>query len=333
MWFAFRTLPYGQRQRPNHDFFNPGDPEFGAPMKTNLPITLLCGLLLSLMGLPSRTATELALAEDQQEEKSISVEVASGRTFSGQLDARTDPAQLWLRSRRGSAVLLRPIQWERVVRVRVADRDLSGEQLRQIVKTVKPEAPAPNTTAAGPNSITIKGAADSRRFLSVTDTAPRKPPETPRVRALAIEAAVANWDADVEVDGLLVHIYPLDDSGAVVPVRGMVQFDLTGQREGVFRRQQPFATLGQWSYPVHVEDFGLQGAVYRLPFQGVHPEFDLTVAPHGALHARLSVPGQGTFEATESMLRIRPYSAVRDELQLSTGRRFFPQERTSRGGR
>jgi hypothetical protein len=45
------------------------------------------------------------------------------------------------------------------------------------------------------------------------------------------------------------------------------------------------------------------------------------------------VPGQGTFETTESLLRIRPYSAVRDQLQLSTGRRFFPRERTGDGRR
>jgi len=171
----------------------------------------------------------------------------------------------------------------------------------------------------------------------VTDTAPHpegaRPPETPRVHWLAVEAAVANWDGDVEADGLLVHVYPLDDTGGVVPARGTLQFELIGQRDDVFGPPQPFTTLGQWSYQVRAEDFGPRGAIYRLPFQGVHPEFDLTVAPYGALHARLSVPGQGTFETTESLLRIRPYSAVRDELQLSTGRRFFPQERTGDGRR
>ena len=302
-------------------------------MKTNLPISLLCGLWLSLIGLPGRAATGPAVGQDQKEEKSISIEVASGRTFGGQLDARTDAARLWLRSGRGAAVLLRPIQWDRVVQVHVAGQDLSGEEFQQIVNKVKPEAPAPKQTAARQNEIVIKGSARSGGFLSVTVTPPRKPPARPRVRSLAIEAAVANWDADVEVDGLLVYVYPLDGTGAVVPARGMLQFDLTGQRDRVFRRWQPFATLGRWSRQVRVEDFGPRGAVYRLPFQGVHPEFDLMVAPRGALHARLSVPGQGTFETTESMLRIRPYSAVRDELQLSTGRRFFPEERTGRGRR
>jgi hypothetical protein len=230
-------------------------------------------------------------------------------------------------------VLRRPIQWDRVVQVHVADQDLSGEEFRQIVEAVKSDAPAPKETPPAQKKIVIEGSTRSGGFLSVTRSAPHKPSARPRVRSLAVEAAVANWDADVEVDGLLVHVYPLDGTGAVIPVRGMLQFDLTGQRDGVFRRWQSFTTLGRWSRRVRLEDFGPRGAVYKLPFQGVHPEFDLKVAPRGALHARLSVAGQGTVETTESMVRIRPYSSVRDWWQLSTGRRFFPQERTGRGRR
>lgn len=300
-------------------------------MKTNFPVSLLCGLLLLLIGLTGRATAEPGVGQEQREAESISVELTSGRIFAGELDARTDASQLWLRSERGSAVLRRPIQWDRVVQVRVAGQDLSGEELRQIVETVKPDSAGGKEQAAKQNKIVIKGSAPSGGFLSVTRPARRK---APRVRSLAIYATAANWDADVEVDGLLVHVYPLDGTGGVVPARGTLQFNLTAQRENTaFRRWQPFTTLGRWSRRVRVEDFGPDGAVYRLPFQGVHPEFDLTVAPRGAVHARLSVPGQGTFETTESMVRIRPYSSVRDELQLSTGRRFFPEERTGRGRR
>jgi hypothetical protein len=91
--------------------------------------------------------------------------------------------------------------------------------------------------------------------------------------------------------------------------------------------------LGHWERPVDPGDFGPGGAVYRLPFQEVHPELDTSMAPRGAVHARLSVPGQGTFEATSSMVRIRPYSAIRDALQRETGFRFFPQEWTQDGRR
>jgi hypothetical protein len=295
-------------------------------MKTSLPTSLLCGLLLCLVGFSGRAGVELALGQDSQQADTISVRVASGRVFVGQLDARTDAGQLWLRSGHDSLVLLRPIQWDRVVQVSVADQDLSGEEFRQIVRTVKPADPASETRVAGPKEITITGGHES-------DVAPEavraEPPELPRVRSLAIDAAVANWDADVEVDGLVVHVYPLDEGGRLIPARGTLQFDLTGQREGEFRHWQAFSPLGQWTEQARAEDYGPQGVVYRLPFRGIHPEFDLAVAPHAALHARLSVPGLGTFETTESMLRIRPYSAVRDRLQLSTGSRFFPQERTT----
>jgi hypothetical protein len=315
-------------------------------MKTNLPISLLCGLWFSLIGFPGLPAIELAVGQDQAEEESISVEVASGRTFAGELDAQTDSEQLWLRTRRGTAVLQRPIRWDRVVQVHVADQDLSGEQFRQIVEAARADAPEPKETIATQNKIVIKNTTSSGGFLSVTRSGPQELSARPRVRWLAVEAAVANWDADVEVDGLLVHVYPMDGTGAVVPVRGMLQFELIGQKDAtvphghllrrgysVLRPGRPLTTLGRWSYRVGVEDFGDRGAVYRLPFQGVHPEFDQRVAPRGALHARLSVPGQGTFETTDDMVRIRPYSSVRDWWQLSTGRRFFPQERTGRGRR
>jgi hypothetical protein len=62
-----------------------------------------------------------------------------------------------------------------------------------------------------------------------------------------------------------------------------------------------------------------------LAFQDVNPEFGKNLGPHGAIHATLSVPGQGTFEATGDT-RIRPYSLIRDRLQQTTGRRFFPEE-------
>ena len=193
-------------------------------MKSNLPVSLLCGLLFSLVGLHGRFAPEPALGQEREQEKAISVEVTSGRTFTGQLDAQTDAAHLWLRSGQGSAMLLRPIEWDRVVQVNVAVADLSGEQFLQIVKAVKQEVAARNETAPPGNTppqntppqkkpqgkIVIQGSARSGGFLSVTGTPPQGPPQEPRVRSLAVEAVVANWDADVEVDGLLVYVYPLD---------------------------------------------------------------------------------------------------------------------------
>ncbi len=81
------------------------------------------------------------------------------------------------------------------------------------------------------------------------------------------------------------------------------------------------------------DQFGADGAIFKLPFQAVHPEFDLNYGPWGVVHAKLSVPGNGAFETSASMVRIRPYSAVRDESQQITGQRFFDVERVERWGR
>ena len=145
---------------------------------------------------------------------------------------------------------------------------------------------------------------------------------------MSIDADVGRWSDTVEADGLVVHVYPMDAQGAVVPAWGTLEVDLTGWQFGITRPSQPFFSLGRWTQEVRPEDFGPQGAVYRLPFQSVQPEFDTNVAPLGAVHARLNVPGQGTFDATRSSVRIRPSSPVRDMLQMTTGQRFFPQERT-----
>ena len=74
-------------------------------------------------------------------------------------------------------------------------------------------------------------------------------------------------------------------------------------------------------------DFDPSGAVYRLAFQAVHPDFQFDLDPHGLVHARLSVPGDGAFEASQALVRIRAYSSVRDHVQQTTGSRFLPVER------
>ena len=108
-------------------------------------------------------------------------------------------------------------------------------------------------------------------------------------------------------------------------MRGTLDVDLIAEHAGVVRLPDPFSRIGHWSQKVRPEDFGPYGAVYRLPFQDVNPEFSNHLGPHGAIHAILSVPGQDTFEATNDA-RIRPYSLMRDRLLQTTGHRFFSEE-------
>lgn len=304
-------------------------------MTTILTTIALCGLL-GQVDPPETPAEPAATVQNEQPapdrpglDETVTVELASGRTLAGLIDARTDAALLWLRWERGAAVLSRPIEWNRVVKARVAGQELSGVEFLRLVKTVRVEVPPRVKNTAVGNTIVIKGSSDAAEAAIAPASAVIS--ATPRVQSLAIEAAVANWDAAPAVDGLLVRVYPLDATGAVIPVQGLLEVELMGRCTGAVIPSQPFSRLASWSQPVCAADFGAGGAVYRLPFQGIHPEFDTNVAPRGAVLARLSVPGQGTFETTASTVRIRPYSAVRDQLQQATGQRFFENENPGTG--
>jgi hypothetical protein len=100
------------------------------PMRMFLPIGLLCGLSLLI-------AEQQAVAQEQPISNTIAVDLLSGRTFNGEVDPQTDASELWLRSQRGGTTILRPIRWERVVRASSGRDTVSGEQLREIVDTVR----------------------------------------------------------------------------------------------------------------------------------------------------------------------------------------------------
>ena len=328
-------------------------------------LTLL--LLLVVQGLPtvtkaasevagSRTPvdaaapTDMTIPDDDMvpDDDTVTVDLLSGRTFTARVDSKTSATELWLCFERGAATIFRPIAWDRVVRARVGGRIVSGGELRQMVPSLVRGPPVRSSDRQG---IRIREAeeADAVELKERPQVSIRRQPSgTPvgatqgasaaaenarRVRSLAIDATVANWDADVEVDGLLVHVYPLDGYGQVVPVRGTLHVDLRAPRYPGTPRSGRFYELGRWTEVLQTLDFTAAGAVFRLPFRAVHPEFDLDVATYGAIHARLDVPGAGTFETTASTVRIRPFSPLRDQLQQTAGHRFFPDERTGRGQR
>jgi hypothetical protein len=154
----------------------------------------------------------------------------------------------------------------------------------------------------------------------------------PPARSVSIEAWAGKWTSYVDNDGIAVRIFPLDAYGNIVPVAGTLEVDLIGTQSASMTRGEPFPRLARWVQRVNYQDVGGDGAVYRFPYQAWHPEFDLQLGSLGAVHARLSVPGQGVFDDTASMVWVRPYSSTRDRLQMHTGGRFFPDlERTSRG--
>ena len=151
--------------------------------------------------------------------------------------------------------------------------------------------------ASGGSPATADTGADNRPPAA----APAAPPC--RVRSLAIQASLGHWGPGTAPDGLILNVAPLDDLGDVLPVDATIEVDLTGELVGADRPSYPFLRIGRWTQWVRAGDFGPQGAVVKLPFSGTPPEFDPRLGTWGNVHARLSVAGQGVFEASQSTTR------------------------------
>lgn len=290
------------------------------------------GLLLILASVAWIGAAGRVAAAESTNHRVV-VELASGRRFAGEVDRRTDERTLWISNPLRSGQVLRPVDWTRVTSVELDGELYSGEQFHEAVGEVCGSLAADSEDAG---EVRVVGA-PADIILGPAESPPRLGPPplevAAAVRSLAVEAQLANWDADVEPDGLILDVLPLDLEGHPVAVSGSIAVELLAERVGVVQLPNPFERIGYWTRRVSPDDFGVYGARYRLPFQAVNPDFERRFASHGAVHVRLSVPGAGVFEQTDSTLRIRPYSSVRDRLEETTGRRYFYQERVGRGER
>ncbi len=157
----------------------------------------------------------------------------------------------------------------------------------------------------------------------------------PRLQVVQTDAYVANWDADVEIDGIVLWLTTLDEHGHPVPVHGTVTVELRGDRRSrtkppLPQRRYADERLGYWRKTLPAAAGG--ETVFLLPFQALHPEFELNLAARGLLHVKLVVPGQGVFEDSIADLTVRPLRRIRDQIQQSQqGSRYLPIERTGRG--
>jgi len=250
----------------------------------------------------------------------VAVTLVDSSVLEGKIDASTDDAQLVLRWETAGSRIARTLAWSRVASVRVADQTLTPTAFRQLLAAVREAAP-----------LVARDEAAWKARWSAALLAPRPPAPpamaTPRVTSLSIDAALAHFGPNVNHDGLSLEVAPLDAAGQIVPVQGTLEVELYGEAVGVVTPANPFGVIGRWTQIVRADDFGPRGAVVRLPYQAVHPEFASRLAPVGAVHARLTVPGHGSFESTQPSVRLRPYSSVRDRLELSTGYRYFYGER------
>lgn len=269
----------------------------------------------------------------------IRVWVESGRDFSGHVDRRTDNDCLWLRQSATTIEVIRPIKWERITG---ADRDgerLSMTELKQLAAELKSPSPieASRSRFIEGNKIVMRGNPKASTVMDDRQSGVSQPASGP-VRSVDFDAQIANWDGDVEPDGLLVRVYPLDANGAVTPVDGTLSVELIAPRRRDFSqvphgRGTSVDRIGRWSRSIRHKDLSASGIMVKLPFQATHPEFDNDVWSHGLVHLRLAVSGHGVFEDSVDGVRVREFAPLRDYMQSLTGRRHFATERTGRGKR
>ena len=260
------------------------------------------------------------LAPSSAQAEEVTVYTREGGRITGQVDARSNDRQLWLRIERPGITMLRSF-----------DRGAL-----QSIETVPP-APTPNAagasknpTSSPPQVITLRGAPrteeESARIALAHATEPIDP-----LGSIAIEANVANWNASVENDGILLTLYPIDRSGQVIPIDATLEVELVGEGPGNMGAQRTFPTLGRWVRAVRAAEFGAQAYQFRLEWQTRPPDFDGRLGNFGLVHARLAAPGHGTFDATAPAVTLRAPSPMRDRLQQRDNWRFFPNENTGYG--
>lgn len=265
----------------------------------------------------------------------VTVYVASGRQFRGQIDRQSGPRTLVLRSGGPGITLWRPIAWERIVAVQTDGKPLPVAALREAVLAGQARGiEEPRATSSAPSSSLPTGSEAAPP--SPQSVSPQRQVLGP-VTQIAFDAWVANWDADVEADGLLVELMPRAADGTIVPVSGTVEVELLGLQRRVFS-QAPHSggdsleLIERWTRHVRPEETGSAGIVLQLPFGAIHPELhpDWLAWWYGLVHVRLSVPGQGVFDASRDGVRLRPWAPVRDRLERGGAGRMLPTERLGR---
>src|SRR5581483_5174319 len=172
---------------------------------------------LTIVGVPA-IGTFVCAAEPQ-----VVVHVASGRQFEGVIDGTSGNEQLVLRMEHTGITIRRPIRWERVTGASVDGQPVEVATLRARVQGsgFRVQESGISGQKLSPRKIEMRGNTSSPPATDETN-----PVELPRVTMVTFDAAVANWDADVETDGLLIDVVPLDIDRRLVPVSGTLEVEL-----------------------------------------------------------------------------------------------------------
>jgi hypothetical protein len=301
------------------------------------------------------SAAAIALAQGKEAE--LVVQLASGRQFKGVIDSASTAQQLVLRSNSGGITLRRPIRWDRVQQAtidgkRVEVATLQGAAAKNASRPS--EVMARESGAGGQNSgvsghektsggkgsllrrIELRGEAAPATKDAEEQPTVESPPA--RVAMVTFDPYIANWDGDVETDGVVIDVMPLDINRYIVPVNGTLEVELFVAQRRIQLDLAPMSggdtleLVERWTRAIAPEDFGPSGVRLRLPFGAITPELrpSWTASWYGLVHVRLAIPGQGVFEDSRDGVRIRPWAPNRDRLEMKTGQRFLPTENLGR---
>lgn len=257
----------------------------------------------------------------------VSVRLVDGKSLVAEVHPRTSAEHLWLRFGGGPAVVLRAVAWQRVASATVNGQPMTAAELQQLATRQSNDEPSPTVTPQSPTNAPTY-AEQARKLLGFSR----------RITAVDFDARIANWDRDVEFDGLALSLFPLDADGQLTRVHGTLHVEVVAARRHGFNdapsgRGQVPTRLGQWTVAVNADEVTENGVVVKLPFKTNHPEFDTKWATHGLVHVRFVVPGHGVFEHSFDGVRVRPYAPMRDQMERQSGQRFLPTERTGVGKR
>jgi hypothetical protein len=281
--------------------------------------------------------------------RAIDVQLKTGSIRSGEPDSSTNESSLRLRVGEPDAYIVFGIPWDEIAEVR-HDNEVWGperfEDLRRRWSELLDDQQNVVETARRPTQEPAESASSRPLWESPRAPAPHEPANS-RLRFIEIDAVAANWDSNNDWDGIVLRIWPLNRSGAVVKVSGTLDVTLTANKgyppESDPRGEQ-IQPIGQWSRSVRTADYGADGFSVRFPFQTVRPDLpnaagaDRWHVSHahadwwlvnnsGDVHVRFSVPGHGVFTATTSLpVRLRRFSPLRDQYFLRHGTRNFPGE-------
>jgi hypothetical protein len=269
--------------------------------------------------------TILLLAKPAELRAEVSVRTSDGNVLVGAVDVRTDNDQLWIRHEEDRIVLTTAVAWSSINSVSIDGQEVPLDVFIEDSASMATNGPDAFLAWSDEHEEDLAGGfAD--KWNGGWHSAPALPPQH-EVSHVEIDAALVNRDRDVEPDGLELHVAAIDCNGLPLPVKGSLTARLWGERVGVNESHTRFEDFQRWSQPVAECDFRDGIAHYYLSFRTLRPGFDFSLASLAQLNVRLSVHGEGNFEASVPV-HLRRFNPLADRLQLFEGRRFFRDELT-----